>query len=82
MVDAVSSAETPTAAAAPHASAPVLIPRAVANACLRPWVIAARSTSAVSRPGTTVNSPASTANESTAAGNVTACSATWQTQTA
>src|ERR1035437_4642039 len=81
MLDAVNSAETPTAAPAPHTRAPELIPRAVANACLRPWVMAARSTSAVSRPGITVSSPATTAKESTAAGNVTSCASTRQTQT-
>src|SRR5665647_2713667 len=63
MLDAVSNAETPTAAPAPHTRAPVLIPRAVANACLRTWVIAARSTNAVSRQGITVTSPATTAKE-------------------
>jgi len=60
---------------------PVLIPRAAANPCLRPWATAARSTSAVSRPGITVSSPATTANESTAGCKVTACSWTRPTQT-
>src|SRR5581483_8662013 len=65
MVDAVSKADTPTAAPTPHTSAPVFTPRAVANPCFRPWPTAERRTIAVSRPGTTVSSPATAANEAT-----------------
>src|SRR6185312_16130044 len=64
--DAASSADTPTAAATPQTSVPALTPTAVAKACRLPFAIAARSTSAVSSPGTTVSRPATTAKPASA----------------
>ena len=75
--DAASSADAPTAAAAPQTNAPELMPNAVAYACRRPWVSEERSTSAVSSPGMIVSTAASSANPASACGIVTYSPTSW-----
>src|SRR6476661_6286039 len=71
MCEAVSSAETPTAAAAPHTNSPAMMPAPVATASRRPFVRADRSTRALSSPGVSVRASATRANVATAVPRVT-----------
>src|SRR3954465_5275931 len=71
MCEAVSSAETPTAAAAPQTNRPAMMPAPVATASRRPFVSAERSTRALSSPGVSVRASATSANVAIAVPSVT-----------